>query len=122
MRTSFVRIVSRAPISFQSRASGLVHPKGWSSREPIQTRAGGSAFFVILFRGFGPEGVTTTQKLYRIITKSQGNFLLLNVKTAEWAERFFVWLLQLDKGYPVPAVIHLDDSVLPFADQSLALL
>jgi hypothetical protein len=38
-----------------------------------------------------------------------------------WLNGFSYGLLQLDKGYPLPAVVHLDGSLLPFADQSLAL-
>src|SRR4030081_1133385 len=38
-----------------------------------------------------------------------------------WPSGFSYWLLQLDKGYPLPAVVHRHGSVLPFADQSLAL-
>src|ERR1700686_1724088 len=38
-----------------------------------------------------------------------------------WPSGFSDGLLQLGKGYPLPAVVHLDRSVLPFADQGLAL-
>ena len=38
-----------------------------------------------------------------------------------WLNGFSYGFLQLDKGYPLPAVAHLDGSLLPFADQSLAL-
>src|SRR6202011_601146 len=34
---------------------------------------------------------------------------------------FSYWLLQFGKGYPLPTVVHLHGSILPFADQRLAL-
>src|ERR1700689_1452378 len=38
-----------------------------------------------------------------------------------WRNGFSYGLLQFDKGYPLPAVVYLDGSLLRFADQSLVL-